>query len=158
MGEVLKKRIKQTADFASPVEEALLNLMVAADHVRGRFDRVCSNFRITHGQYNVLRILRGVYPKGHPRCEIAARMLEKAPDVTRLVDRLETQGLVERDRSEEDRRLSLTRITKKGLKLLDEMDSTFAEASRYFSERVSRRDCRELTRICEGIYAEEEEN
>ena len=156
MGDALKKRIKQTADFESPVEEAMLNLMVAADHVRARLDRVCADFRITTGQYNVLRILRGAHPDGHPRCEIAARLIEKAPDVTRLVDRLETQGLVERDRSEEDRRLSLTRITKKGLGVLDKMDNALAETNRYFSERVSRRDCRELSRICEGIYAEDE--
>jgi DNA-binding MarR family transcriptional regulator len=156
MGDALKKRIKQTADFESPVEEAMLNLMVAADHVRARLDRVCADFRITTGQYNVLRILRGAHPNGHPRCEIAARLIEKAPDVTRLVDRLETQGLVERDRSEEDRRLSLTRITKKGLGVLDKMDNALAETNRYFSERVSRRDCRELSRICEGLYAEDE--
>jgi DNA-binding MarR family transcriptional regulator len=157
MGDALKRRIKQTADFESPVEEAMLNLMVAADHVRARLDRVCADFRITTGQYNVLRILRGAHPNGHPRCEIAARLIEKAPDVTRLVDRLETQGLVERDRSEEDRRLSLTRITKKGLGVLDKMDNALAETNRYFSERVSRRDCRELSRICEGIYAEDED-
>ena len=156
MGDALKKRIKQTADFTSPAEEALLNLMVAADHVRGRLDRVCAEFNITHGQYNVLRILRGVYPEGHPRCEIAARMLEKAPDVTRLVDRLESQQLVERERSGEDRRLSITRITKKGITLLERMEASLEEANRYFSERVSRRDCRELTRICEGLYAEED--
>ena len=135
----------------------MLNLMVAADHVRARLDRVCADFRITSGQYNVLRILRGAHPNGHPRCEIAARLIEKAPDVTRLVDRLETQGLVERARSEEDRRLSVTRITKKGLAVLDEMDSALTKTNRYFSERVSRRDCRELTRICEGIYAEDED-
>jgi DNA-binding MarR family transcriptional regulator len=156
MGEALKKRIKQTADFASPAEEAMLNLMVAADHVRSRLDRVCAESGLTHGQYNVLRILRGVYPEGHPRCEIAARMLEKAPDVTRLVDRLEAQGLVERERSEEDRRLSVTRITKKGLGVLDKMDSALGEIKRYVGERVSRRDCRELSRICEGLYAEDE--
>lgn len=134
----------------------MLNLMVAADHVRSRLDRVCADFRITSGQYNVLRILRGAHPNGHPRCEIAARLIEKAPDVTRLVDRLETRGLVERDRSEKDRRLSLTRITKKGLAVLDEMDSALSETNRYFSERVSRRDCRELSRICEGIYEDDE--
>lgn len=156
MGDALKKRIKQTADFESPVEEAMLNLMVAADHVRARLDRVCADFRITTGQYNVLRILRGAHPNSQPRCEIAARLIEKAPDVTRLVDRLETQGLVERDRAEHDRRLSLTRITKKGLGVLDKMDNALAETNRYFSERVSRRDCRELSRICEGIYAEDE--
>ena len=156
MGEALKRRIKQER-FDSPAHEAMLNLMVAADHVRERIDGVCSEYGITHGQYNALRILKGVYPEGHPRCEIAVRMLERAPDVTRLVDRLETQGLVERDRSEEDRRLSITRITPKGLDLLLQMQPRLEEVHRYFSERVSRRDCRELSRICEGIYAEDEE-
>jgi DNA-binding MarR family transcriptional regulator len=156
MGEALRRRIKQTADFQSPTEEAMLNLMVAADHVRARLDRVCAGFGVTHGQYNVLRILRGVHPEGHPRCEIAARMLEKAPDVTRLVDRLEAQGLVERVRSETDRRLSLTRITQKGLDLLAQMEAPMAEINRFFGELVSRQDCRELSRICEGVYGEAE--
>jgi DNA-binding MarR family transcriptional regulator len=156
MGEGLRKRIKQEAEFSSPAEEAMLNLMVAADHMRERADRNLAEYGITQGQYNVLRILRGVYPEGHPRCEIAARMLEKAPDVTRLVDRLEAQELVERDRSEEDRRLSITRITKKGLELLERMQPDVDAVQRYFGERVSRRDCRELSRICESLYAEDE--
>jgi DNA-binding MarR family transcriptional regulator len=155
MGEALKRRIKQASDFHSPAQEAMLNLMVAADHLRGRLDRVCAEFGVTHGQYNVLRILRGVHPEGHPRCEISARMLEKAPDVTRLVDRLEAQGLVERTRSEEDRRLSITRITPRGLRLLERMAPAVEGVARYFAERVSRRDARELSRVCEGLYDEE---
>lgn len=155
MGEALRKRIKQ-ARFDSPAQEAMLNLMVASDYVRQRVDKVCADYGITHGQYNVLRILRGVYPDGHPRCEIASRMLERAPDVTRLVDRLEQEGLVERDRSAEDRRLSITRITKKGLALLDEMEPHLKEMHKHFSRRIARRDCLELSRICEGLYAEEE--
>ena len=133
----------------------MLNLMVAADHLRTMIDRVCDEFGITRGQYNVLRILRGVHPEGHARCDIAARMLERAPDVTRLVDRLESQGFAARVRSEEDRRLSLTRITERGMRLLDEMEPRFAGVHRYFGERVSRRDCKELTRICEGLYDED---
>lgn len=155
MGEALRKRIRQTADFSSPAEEAMLNLMVTADHIRTLLDRVCVDYGITHGQYNVLRILRGVHPEGHPRCEISARMLEKAPDVTRLVDRLETQGLVRRSRSEVDRRLSITLITANGLSLLEEMEPALEGVARYFAERVSRRDARELSRICEGLYEEE---
>jgi DNA-binding MarR family transcriptional regulator len=156
MGEALKRRIKQETSFANPAQEAMLNLMVAADHFRAQLDRVCAQFGITHGQYNVLRILRGVHPEGHPRCEIAARMLEKAPDVTRLVDRLEAQGLVERTRSEADRRLSLTRITERGLALLEEVQPAMEGVERYFAERVSRRDARELSRICEGLYGDED--
>lgn len=133
----------------------MLNLMVAADYVRTMIDRTCDDFGITPAQYNVLRILRGVYPEGYARGDIAARLIERAPDVTRLVDRLEAQGFVARDRSEEDRRLSLTRITARGLKLLDEMEPSVVDRHRHFSERVSRRDCRELTRICEGLYDED---
>lgn len=134
----------------------MLNLLVAADHMRGRMTSICDDFGITIGQYNVLRILRGVHPGGHPRCEIIRRMLERAPDVTRLVDRLESQDLAERVRSDEDRRLSITRITQKGLDLLTTMEPRVQELNAYFGERVSRRDCRELSRICEGIYGEPE--
>ena len=89
MSNALKAKIKQRADFASPVVEGVLNVMVAADTIRTQMDRVFAAHGITQGQYNVLRILRGAGRAGHARCEIAGRMLEHAPDITRLVDRLE---------------------------------------------------------------------
>jgi DNA-binding MarR family transcriptional regulator len=155
VGEGLSKRISQER-FESPVQEAVLNLIVAADHVRRQVEAICEANGISGPQYNVLRILKGVHPDGHPRCEIIRRMLEKAPDVTRLVDRLEQQNLVERVRSEEDRRLSITRISPAGLDLLNTMEPAMQALNRDFAERVSRRDCRELSRICEGIYAGDE--
>jgi DNA-binding MarR family transcriptional regulator len=155
VGELLRRRIKQETPFRDSGSEAFLSLLVAADVLRSRFDRICAEFGITHGQYNVLRILRGAHPTGHPRCEIAARLLERAPDVTRLVDRLAAQGLVERSKSREDRRVSLTRITEKGLALLDEMEPSVAAFNEDFGARVSARDRRELDRICEGIFADE---
>ena len=154
MGEALKKRISQE-NFESHQQEAILNLLVAADYLRGKLDEVFAQFGISTGQYNVLRILKGAQPDGHPRCEIIRRLVERAPDVTRLVDRLESQGLAERDRSGTDRRLSITRITAKGLDLLEKLEPSMLELARHFSERVSRADCRELSRICEGLYGEE---
>ena len=154
MGEALKRRIKQAADFANPAQEAMLNLIVAADYVHTRLERACAGFGITRPQYNVLRILRGAHPEGHPRAAISARLLASAPDVTRLVDRLEAQGLVERVRVEEDRRLSIARITKKGLRLLERMQPHISAEHERFSLKVSRRDCLELSRICESIYDE----
>ena len=82
-------------------------------------------------------------------------MLDRAPDITRLIDRLEAQGLVARDRSDDDRRLSISRITKGGLELIDRMNSRMQELQQYLTQRISRRDCRELSRICEGIYGED---
>jgi DNA-binding MarR family transcriptional regulator len=154
MGEALKKRISQE-HFESPQVEAMLNLLVASDHLRAKLDEVFAQFGISSGQYNVLRILRGAHPDGHSRCEILRRLVERAPDVTRLVDRLEAQGLAERDRSDADKRLSITRITSKGLVLIADLEPKLQEMERYFSERVSLRDCRELSRICEGLYGEE---
>jgi DNA-binding MarR family transcriptional regulator len=93
---------------------------------------------------------------GYSRGEIARRMVEKAPDVTRLVDRLEQQGLVTRCGSNEDARLSITCITFKGLDLLDRMAADIEAVHDYFAERVSLRDRRELSRICEGLYSTDE--
>lgn len=153
MGEALKRRIKQER-FEGPLQEAMLNLMVAASVVAEQADRICAEHGITRGQYNVLRILRGAHPEGHSRCDIAVRLVERAPDVTRLVDRLERQGLVERIRSDEDRRLSISRITDAGLELLERMDPSMRAHQEYFASRISVRDQRELSRICEAIYEE----
>ncbi|MDQ3799336.1 MAG: MarR family transcriptional regulator [Acidobacteriota bacterium] len=154
MGEALRKRVKQ-ARFNSPAQEALINLLIAASHVREQLDAACCEFGITHGQYNVLRILRGVSPNGYARNEITERMIEKAPDVTRLVDRLEQQGLVERRRSGEDRRQSITGITQKGLDLIVQVDSRIKKVHEDFRRKVSVENCRRLSQLCESIYGED---
>jgi DNA-binding MarR family transcriptional regulator len=151
MGSGLKRRIQQ-AHFASPQQEALLNLSVAANYLREQSERVVSSFDITLPQYNILRILRGVHPDGHPRGEIAVRMLDRAPDVTRIVDRLAAKKLVERDRSGDDKRQSITRITREGLKLLERMDGPIQQAFDEVASRLTPRDCRALSRLCELLY------
>jgi DNA-binding MarR family transcriptional regulator len=155
MGDALRRRIRQDR-FESPLQEAVLNLLVASDYVRGLSEAACADFGITASQYNVLRILRGGQPDGHPRCEIARRMIERAPDVTRLIDRLEKQGLVERDRTARDRRLSISRITPAGLELLERMEPRFRQLWDHVAARLSLADRRELSRICEGLYDEPE--
>src|SRR3954470_6170048 len=150
----IRERIQQRRAFRSVGHEAVISLAVAADHLDQVTEAVCQRHGLTADQYNVLRILKGVHPEGHPRCEIAGRMLERAPDVTRLVDRLEKQGLVERDRSERDRRHSIARITKKGLALIEELNAEVGELFKLFGVKLTRRDARELSRICEGIYEE----
>jgi DNA-binding MarR family transcriptional regulator len=151
MGEALHRRLRQSR-FESPTHEAILSLLVAASFIRERMDRLCEAHSITHGQYNVLRILRGAHPAGYPRGEIGARMVERAPDVTRLIDRLARRGLVERARSSEDRRLSVTRITDKGLELLARMHPGVEAMQGDLSRRLSPQDTRELSRICESLY------
>jgi DNA-binding MarR family transcriptional regulator len=150
MGELFKKHIQ---DSSRPAMEAMTNLLVAAGYLRDKLEVTCETFGITLSQYSVLRILREAHPRGFSRTEIVRRMVEKAPDVTRLVDRLEQQRLVDRHRPAEDRRLSVTRITDAGLVLLNEVEPrVHAVEDRYFSSRVGEVDCQSLSRICEGIY------
>jgi DNA-binding MarR family transcriptional regulator len=154
MGDTLKKRL-QMSRMTGPGQEAILNLLVAAGHVRERMDRVCEAHDVTSSQYNVLRILRGARPDGYARCEIARRMIERAPDVTRLIDRLEAQGWVERDRSGEDRRRSVTKITDRGLRLLERMQPEIEAIDHDVEQRLPPRDRRELSRILERLYSDE---
>ena len=153
MGQILRDHIKQTAPFEDSAQEAMLNLFVAAAHARRRVEQVCQEFDLHFSHHNVLRILRGVHPDGHPRSEIVERMLDPSPDVTRLIDKLVDRGLVERSKSPEDRRVTLHTITDDGLALLEELDPKVRAVQRWFDGRVSDRDLQHLSRICEGIYA-----
>lgn len=152
----LARRIKQTGGFESLAQEAILNLFVASARVRREVEQVCADYNLSFAHYNILRILRGVHPQGHPRCEIIERMLDPSPDVTRLMDKLVERGVVERRRSEEDRRMTIHRITAQGLDLLEQMQPEITEVQERFGRRIADRDLEHLIRICEGIYAEYE--
>ena len=150
MGEILKQRIHQTS-FASPFHEATLSLLVAAATIEEAMEETCEKYGVTSAQYNVLRILRGAYPDGHARCNIIDRMVKKAPDVTRLIDRLVSVGYATRGKSKDDGRLSLTFITPKGLKLLDKMEADVRAVNEQITSFMSERDARSLTKICEKL-------
>jgi len=102
-------------------------LLSTADRIKTLFETVCAPFDITGQQYNVLRILRGAEPEGLPTLTIAERVIEKTPGITRMIDRLESKGLVSREIRPHDRRCVYCRITKKGLKLLRLLDKPVEE-------------------------------
>jgi len=114
--------LKQTRPFKSLAQEAYLSLQRTAGLLEHELELALKPSGITATQYNVLRILRGAGPGGLCRGEIGDRLLRPVPDVTRLLDRLESSGLVERARSGHDRRYVTTRITRAGLKALDDLE------------------------------------
>ena len=157
MRNALKARIKQQADFESSAVETMLNILVAADAIRTPLTASARNTTLRRDNYNVLRILRGAGAAGHPRCEIAARMLERAPDITRLIDRLEKQKLVKRAHSDENRRLSVAKISRKGLALIDRIEPDLNKVNRRREEKLSAAKWIVLTSLCKKIYAETEQ-
>src|SRR5204863_7568328 len=114
--------------------------MRTTDLVRRQIAAVAEPHGITLQQYNVLRILRGAGAEGLPTLEIAGRMIEQAPGVTRLLDRLQAKSLVRRQRSAEDRRQIRCWITPAGLDLLDRLESAMHEGGRAFMAPLSAAD------------------
>src|SRR5829696_3408168 len=114
----IQQEIKQNRPFTSRTQEAVVALMRTTDLVRRAIGAIVEPHGITLQQYNVLRILRGSGEQGLPTLEIADRMIEQTPGITRLIDRLETKRLALRERCKNDRRRVYCRITRDGLALL----------------------------------------
>jgi len=152
MGEILKRRLKQQK-FSSIEHEGLLNLFIASNYLHSKLDTICNRYLITIAQFNVMRILKGAHPEGYPRGEIIRRMVEPAPDVTRLIDRLIKDGFVERYNTKEDRRLSLARITKKGINHLSKINPEVDKFILEYSSTLSKPEKDMLSNICEKLYA-----
>jgi DNA-binding MarR family transcriptional regulator len=123
----LRDELKQRKPFVSLEQEAQLSIVRTASLLFDAFERVVKPHGISATQYNVLRILRGAEPEGLCRNELRDRMLTRMPDVTRLLDRMEQADLVTRERSTADRRQVRTRITRKGSRLLRELDDLVEE-------------------------------
>jgi DNA-binding MarR family transcriptional regulator len=145
----LQAEIKKRRPFASPAEEAYLNLIRTYGVLEADFAQLFKQHGISEPKYNVLRILRGAGGDGLPSLEIADRMITRVPDVTRIVDRLETQGMVKRERTAADLRVVLVSITRKGLDLLAKLDEPIRQTHCRQLQHLSKAELAELSRLLE---------
>jgi DNA-binding MarR family transcriptional regulator len=122
MVTTLADEIKQTKPFTSLEQEAQLSVIRTGALLLDEVEQFLKPYGITATQYNVLRILRGSEPNGLCRNELRDRMLTRMPDMTRLLDRLEEAGLVDRARQDDDRRMVRSQISSAGIKLLADLD------------------------------------
>ena len=107
--------------FDSPQQEVYLNLWRTYDRLRALEDELFTRFGLTAQQYNALRLLRAAHPAKVPTLSLATRLVSRAPDITRLLDKLHDRGLVERERPADNRRVVMVGVTPAGLALLDEL-------------------------------------
>src|SRR5258708_23151845 len=119
----LNGEAKQKHLVHSRQQAAVVSILRTANYLRRFSSPVFDQHGITWQQYNVLRILRGAGLGGLPTLDIAERMIEHAPGITRLLDRLEGKKLVRRERPSDNHRQVLCYITKPGLDLLQELDT-----------------------------------
>ncbi len=135
----------------NPVLDAIIQTSIAAEFIRQNVDQVCGKLGITGTQYNVLRILKRAHPRGCSRNEVLAQLIEKSVDVTRVIDGLERRGFVERLRTSEDRRLSLSMITASGITLLGELDIEFMALLNDITHKLGEEQWKELATICRTL-------
>lgn len=145
----LKDEIVQARPFSSVAEEALLNLMRTADCLQRTMQRATRAHGVTGTQYNVLRILRGAHPQGLTCSAIGERMITADPDITRLLTRLKTMGLIRQQRDKRDRRVVWTQISAAGLTLLNELDPIIQEIPAQLLGHIGTPDLKRLVGLLE---------
>jgi DNA-binding MarR family transcriptional regulator len=147
----LQAELKQKSAFTSREQEAYLSLLRTADVLQTQVEACLKKFGLTGTQYNALRILRGAGPEGLPCREIGERMITHDPDITRLLNRLEDRGLVERRGAKHDRRVIYGTITAAGLKLLREMDGPIERQGREMLRHVGQDKLKQLIKLLERV-------
>jgi DNA-binding MarR family transcriptional regulator len=104
--------------FDSPQQEAFLNLWRTYDRMRMLEDELFSRYDLNPQQYNALRLLKAAHPKPLATLNLASRLISRAPDITRLLDKLHDRALIARLRPDNNRRTVMVSITPAGLQLL----------------------------------------
>lgn len=152
-GSAPQEKVGRRSPFPSPRAEAAFGILQTADVLRRYFTEVFRSQGVTVQQYNVLSILRGAHPDGLATMDVAERMLEKTPGITRFLDQLEKRGLVERERSADDRRSVRCSITDEGLELLAILDEPAATADAEALGMLKNGQVRKLVELLDKIRA-----
>lgn len=120
----IENEIKQTRPFKSNVEKTIVNIVYTNNIINVLQNKIVKEYNISIQQYNVLRILKGQNGKPISINGIMERMLDKMSNASRLVDKLYNKGLVDRKQRETNRRALDVTITKKGINVLEEINSS----------------------------------
>jgi DNA-binding MarR family transcriptional regulator len=149
MPRQLQKQIKQPKPFPSLEAMTFVNLLRTSSMFVGQLNDELKAAELTQPQYNVLRILRGAGPEGLPSGEVGMRMVSRDPDITRLLDRMETRGLVIRGRDTTDRRVITVTITNEGREVVDSLDKPIRQLHARQIGQLSRAELAMLNTLLE---------
>lgn len=146
---MLSDEIKQTK-FINSYQKMAINIMYTSGWIKRKLQKALKPYGITHAQFNVLRILNGRSPNPCNPSEITEVMIEKMSDVTRLLDRLKSKGLVDRCICEHNRRKVDVYITEDGKKLLQEIDPIMTK-NRENYEALSPEEAEQLSKLLDKL-------
>lgn len=148
----LRDELKKRGPFSSVEQEATLAIMRTSDLLENRLARLLREYGLTSSQYNVLRILRGE-GKPMPCLEVAARMVQVAPAITRVVDQLLALNFITKMQSAEDRRVFTVQLKPAGAQLLAKLDQPVLNLHASLLSGVSQRELKNLIQTLEAVRA-----
>ncbi len=140
---ILEEEIHQVKPFRNEYHKATVNIIYSGKWMLQFVTDLLKPYKLTPQQYNILRILRGKYPKAITVKYIRERMLDRMSDASRIVELLRKKGLVERNICEDNRRRMDVLITQKGLYLLDEIKAE----DEHMDKRLSALDEQEIIQL-----------
>ncbi len=152
MAAALREELKKRGSFASVEQEAMLAIMRTSDLLENRLARLLREHGLTLSQYNVLRILRGE-GKPLPCLEVAERMIQVAPAITRVVDHLLALDLVSKTQSSADRRIFTIELKPAAIQLLADLDQPVLDLHAALMNGVKKSDLKSLIQILESVRA-----
>jgi DNA-binding MarR family transcriptional regulator len=149
----LRQQLKKKGPFDSLEQEAMLSILRTSDLLENRLARLLRQYDLTPSQYNAMRIMRG---EGEPMpcLEVAGRMIQVAPAITRVVDQLVGRGLVDKQQSSEDGRVFLVELTASGTRLLTKLDEPIQSLHQSLLGHVSKSNLKTLNGILETAREE----
>ena len=152
MARTLQDELKKRKPFDSVEQEATLAVMRTSDLLENRVARLLREYNLTLSQYNVLRILRGE-GKPMPCLDIANRMIQVAPAITRVMDQLLALGLITKTQSDQDRRVFEIELTQDALRLLKKIDQPILDLHTSLLSKVAKADLTTLVRLLDAVRA-----
>ena len=144
--------------FDSLEQEVFLNLWRTYDRLRALEDELFSGFHLTPQQYNLLRLLHAVAPATVPTLTLADRLVSRAPDITRMLDKLEQRDLIVRDRPADNRRTVRVGITRAGRTLLASLAKPLRECHRKQLGHLPQAQLRQLVRLLQAARVPHEDS
>ena len=146
----LEDEIK-TTKFQNEVHKAHLNILFTAGWLHAKINKYLKESGLTPEQYNVLRIVRGQSPKSVCAKDISNRMLDRNSNTTRIIDRLELKGLLQRIASERDRREKSIQLTPKGAEMLAALDATWEKNSPHTNSNLSEAEAQTINQLLDKL-------
>ncbi len=141
----------QQKQFQNEFHKAHINMLYTASFINQKTLQTLKSFRISPQQFNILRILRGLYPQPASVKLLTERMIDKTSNASRLVEKLRNKGLVEREACDDDRRRVDVQITTAGLELLERASTAIEQMIQNYGASITVEEATTLNNILDKL-------